>query len=456
MTTSITKYGLIRTIQVRNENVPGVLGALATAIGAARANIGNIETMHVGQNFVLRDIDVVVEDEDHLLEVLKAVASVAGVAVMETRDEVMDLHQGGKIEIVSKQPVDSIGMLRKVYTPGVAEICRAIADEPRLARRFTSIGNTVAIVTNGTAVLGLGAIGLAPAMPVMEGKAALLQQFSGVNGAPILLKANGVDEFVEIVVGIASGYSGIHIEDVASPECFEIVRKLRSRLDIPVMQDDQDGTAAVVLGAVLSAMRAIGKDLRKVTVGQLGLGAAGLSIANLLMHTSGNPVFGADLNEESLIRHESLGGRRSTQEEVMELADVVIATTGVPGLISEKSVRNGQVVFALSNPDPEISPAKAVGAGAILAADGTSVNNLLGYPGIWKGALATRANTINREMLVAAGQALDAATPAGELSPNPLDLNLHRRVAYAVGRSAVDTGVGDAEGLTELEHGLPT
>ena len=444
-------YGLIRTVQVSNENVPGVLGSLATAIGGAGANIGNIQTMHISQNHVLRDIDVYVEDESHLMEVLKAIAGIHGVKVVETRDEVMDLHQGGKIQIISRHPVDSVAMLRKIYTPGVAEVCRAIVDDPILARRFTSIGNTVAIVTDGTAVLGLGNIGLPPSMPVMEGKAALLQQFAGVNGAPLLVNASSVDDFVDAVVRVSPTYSGIHLEDIASPWCFEIVEKLRKRLSIPVMQDDQDGTAAVVLGAVMSALRATGKNLSDVTIGQIGRGAAGLSISKLLMDASDKPVLGADLDEACLVRHQSLGGKQSSLEEVMALADVVIATTGVPGLIPEDSIRNGQIIFALSNPDAEILPAVALGAGAALAADGTSVNNVLGYPGIWRGALGVHATTINRDMLIAASRALWQSTLPGELSPNPLDLSLHQRVAYEVGKAAVATGVGEEDGLEQLE-----
>ena len=288
-------------------------------------------------------------------------------------------------------------------------------------------------------------------MPVMEGKSALLQQFAGVNGAPVLVDAASTDAFVDAVVSIAQTYSGIHLEDLSAPACFEVVDKLRQRLDIPVMQDDQDGTAAVVLGAVMSAMRTTGKRLTDVTIGQIGLGAAGQSIAKLLMYASGRPVLGVDINEDSFIRHEQFGGRRSSLEEVMREADVVIATTGVPGLIPPESVRQGQIIFALSNPDAEILPSLALESGASLAADGTTVNNVLGYPGIWRGALTTRANTINTEMLIAAAEALAQATHPGELSPSPIDIEVHRNVAYAVGRAAVESGVGDTDSLSDLE-----
>jgi len=446
-----TQYGLIRTIQVRNENVPGVLGALATAIGQAEANIGNIVTVHITQNHVIRDIDVVVRDEQHLQDVLNSLNSLDDVQVLEARDEVLGLHRGGKIEMVSRHPVDSIATLRKVYTPGVADVCLRIADAPELARLYTTINRTVAIVTDGTAVLGLGNIGLAPSMPVMEGKAALLHQFVGVSGVPLLVDSSSIDEFVEAVVRIAPTFGGIHIEDVASPDCFEIVDKLRARLKIPVMQDDQDGTAAVVLGAVLAAGKATQTPLQEHTIGQIGLGAAGQAIADLLMHTTGNPVLGADLNGQSLERHKAHGGIPSDLNEIMAKASLVVATTGVMDLIKPEMIRPGQIILALSNPDAEIDPQVALGRGARLAADGRSVNNVLGYPGIWSGALRSRATEINREMLVAAGQALAEVAPEGELMPNPLNLEVHRRVAYEVAKAAVSTGVGVEIGAEELE-----
>ena len=445
------QYGLIRTIQVRNENVPGVLGQLATTIGKAGGNIGTIVTSHISQNHVVRDIDVYVRDEEHLRNVLQHINALDHVEVVDVRDEVLDLHMGGKIEMVSRHPVDSIATLRKVYTPGVADVCLRIADQPDRARLYTTISRTVAIITDGTAVLGLGNIGLAPAMPVMEGKAALLHQFVGVSGVPLLVKANSIDDFVETVVGISATFGGIHIEDVAAPGCFELVAKLRERLTIPVMQDDQDGTAAVVLGAVLSVGKVTQLPLRSLTIGQIGLGAAGQAIADLLMHTTGNPILGADLIEERLDRHRSHGGIASTMAEVMAKADLVVATTGVKGLIKPDMVREGQIILALSNPSAEIDPQVALSRGARLAVDGRSVNNVLGYPGIWKGALRSKASKINREMLVACGQALAELSPPGELMPNPLDLEVHRRVAYAVAQAAVQTGVGEQAAAEELE-----
>jgi malate dehydrogenase (oxaloacetate-decarboxylating) len=446
-----TQYGLIRTIQVRNSNVPGVLGSLATAVGQAGANIGNIVTVHISQNHVVRDIDVVVRDELHLADVLYQLNSLDAVDVLDTRDEVLSLHRGGKIEMVSRHPVDSIATLRKVYTPGVADVCLRIAENPDLARFYTTINRSVAIITDGSAVLGLGDIGLPASMPVMEGKAALLHQFVGLSGIPLLIDAKSIDEFVEAVVRIAPTFGGIHIEDVAAPGCFEIIEKLRTKLDMPVMQDDQDGTAAVVLGAVIAASKAAHSPLRQLKIGQIGLGAAGQAVANLLMHATDNPVLGADIDGESLERHKSHGGIPSSLEEIMKTADLVVATTGVKDLIKPAMIRPGQIILALSNPYPEIEPEVALIHGALLAADGRSVNNVLGYPGIWSGALRSQAKEINREMLVAVGQCLAELAPEGELMPNPLDLDVHRRVAYAVARAAVATGVGVEMGAEELE-----
>jgi malate dehydrogenase (oxaloacetate-decarboxylating) len=448
----LAQYGLIRTIQVRNENVPGVLGVLATAIGDGGANIGNIATVHISQNYVLRDIDVLVRDEEHLQELLHRINRVDHVRVLEARDEVLDLHRGGKIEVVSRHPVDSIAMLRKIYTPGVADVCLRIADQPNQARLYTGIHHTVGIITDGSAVLGLGNIGLAAAMPVMEGKAALLHQFIGINGVPLLIDAAGIEEFVEAVVRIAPTFGGIHLEDIASPNCFEIVARLRKRLNIPVMQDDQDGTAAVVFGAVLAAAKATQQSLRQQTIGQIGLGAAGQAIADLLMHATDTPVLGADLSGESLERHRSHGGIPSDIEEIMGKADLVVATTGVEGLIRPEMVRDGQVILALSNPNPEIDPQVAIAHGARLAADGRSVNNVLGYPGIWSGALRTSATQINREMLMAAGQVLADMSAGEELMPSPLDLEVHRRVAQKVAQAAVDSGVGMPDDTGDFEH----
>ena len=373
-----TNYGLIRTVQVRNENVPGVLGALSTAIGITGANIGNIQTVRISQNHVLRDIDIYVEDQEHLNETLRAIARVQGVRVIETRDEVMDLHQGGKIEIVSRQRVESIAMLRKVYTPGVAEICRAIYRDPGLARRFTSIGNTVAIITDGTAVLGLGDIGLAAAMPVMEGKSALLQQFAGVNGAPVLVNAASTDAFVDAVVSIAQTYSGIHLEDLSAPACFEVAISCASGWTFPAGRYRRRGAGC---GDERDAddREAPRRHDRSDRFG--GRGAVHREAPDVRQRQGAGRRY-----QRRQFHPARAGGRRSSRRE----ADVVIA---VPASSRRSPCGRGRSYSRCPTPTRRYYRRGALES---LAADGTTVNNVLGYPGIWRGALTTRASTINQ------------------------------------------------------------
>jgi malate dehydrogenase (oxaloacetate-decarboxylating) len=389
----------------------------------------------------VRDIDVLVENERHLERVLEAIRTLPDTEVLEVRDEVLEVHRGGKIRSVSRYPVSSVAELRKVYTPGVAEVCLMIRDDPHLAYLYTGLGQSVAIVTDGTAILGLGNIGSVAGMPVMEGKAALLHQLVGLSGVPVLLGCADPDDVVRAVEAIAPSFGAIQLEDIAAPACFEIERRLRESLEMPVFQDDQQGTAAVALAAVINACRLAGRDMHEVQIGGIGLGAAGTSIAALLLNYTGRRVLGADIHPDALRRHEQHGNVAAPFEEVMARSDVVIATTGVRGLIQAEHVRKGQVILALSNPEPEIRPAVALAAGAAYAADGTAVNNVLGFPGILRGALETRARRFTPSMFVAAGLAIAGTAGPGELVPSPLDRRVHLAVTLAVARAAVDAGV---------------
>ncbi len=443
---------LMRTVRVRNSQALGTLAQLLTAISNAGGNIGSIEMLTETSQNVIRDITIYAEDEAHLEAVLEAVRDNPGTRVLQVRDEVLELHQKGKIAIRSRYPIESMTTLRRVYTPGVADVCRKIAADPSLAWTYTSISHMVAIVTDGTAVLGLGDIGPLAGMPVMEGKAMLMETLVGLSGVPILLDTKEPDEIVAAVKAIAPTFAAIQLEDISAPRCFEIESRLQAALDIPVLHDDQHGTAVVSTAALLVAARETGRDLPKAVIGQIGLGAAGNAIGKMLMSLTGNPVLGADLSEEALTRFERDGGRRSNLKEIMAECDIVIATTGAPGLIKPDMVRKGQIILALSNPNAEIDPDAALARGAAFAADGKSVNNVLGFPGIFRGAVDAHAPRITHEMLVAAAETIAAMTPPGELVPSPLDKKVHRAVARAVAETAIKQGIARAEYVPYVEE----
>ncbi|MBU0906016.1 MAG: NAD-dependent malic enzyme, partial [Firmicutes bacterium] len=382
----------------------------------------------------IRDISVKCENLKQLDQVIENVRAISeDVHIHAVTDDVLKAHEGGKIHMKSRIDVRSLGDLRRIYTPGVASVCLDIQEDPDKARYFTSIGNTVAIVTDGTAILGLGNIGPVAGMPVMEGKAVLFDQFAGISGIPILLDTSDIDSVVETVKHIHQGFGAILLEDIGSPHCFEIEERLKKELPIPVMHDDQHGTAVVALASVLSACRATGVDPKGAVIGQIGLGAAGLAICRMLMAYGVDNVYGIDRQQEALDRLTSYGGQTlSSLEEIMATCDIVVATTGVAGLIKPSMVRPGQIILALSNPNPEITPEDALAAGAAYAADGRLVNNAIGFPGIFRGALDAGASEITYPMLVAAAQAIFNHTKPGDLIPNPLDPSVHQVVARAV------------------------
>ncbi len=433
---------LVKTLRVFILDQPGYLGRLCTAIGEAGGNIGEVKTVGLGLVRNTRDLTIYIDDEAHLQRVVDAIRPLQGIEVVEVIDEVLKRHEGGKIAVTSRYPLESIADMRKVYTPGVARVCRLIQADPPLAYRYTGIGNTVAIITNGTAILGLGAIGPVAGMPVMEGKALLLERLAGISGVPILLDTRDVDEFVEAAVRIGPTFGAINLEDVAAPDCFEIEARIQDALDIPVMHDDQHGTAVVVLASMLRGCNLSGLTLADHTVGIIGLGAAGMGIARLLLSYGIRHLIGTDLKVEAMSRLEQAGGRRDTLEGVMAHATIVVATTGAPGLIKAAMIRKGQVVLALSNPNAEIQPEEALAAGAAFAVDGKMVNNALAFPGIFRGALDARARRITDAMKVAAAEAIAARAPEGELVPEILDRSVHQAVAQAVAQAWGAPGVG--------------
>ncbi len=424
--------------------IPHRVGQLATVAGRIAEHggvIGDISTITVARHEALREITIEVRDKAHADELAAGLAALPDVHVSWHHDRAFLAHDGGKLEVRGVRAVESNQDVRDVYTPGVARVSLAIHEHPELARRFTMIGRSVAIVTNGTRVLGLGDIGPVAAMPVMEGKALFYSQLVGISAVPILVDTKDVDEFVETVVRIAPGFGGIHLEDISAPACFEIEERLIEALPQPVMHDDVHGTAVVTFAAAIAACRHAGVRLDEAVVGQIGLGAAGFGIANLIHDAGVRRLIATDPNPGACERAREHGMEIADIETVMREADVVVATSGQPGLIAPELVRKGQVVLALTNPVPEIEPEVALAAGAAFAADGTSVNNVLGYPGIFHGALLSGATAINLEMKRAAAWALARLTVESELVPDVLDPAVHDAVAQAVARAAIDSGV---------------
>ncbi len=436
------------TYRVQIPHRAGQLASVARAIAEGDGIIGDVVTVSLRRDHSVRDITIEVGDIDQAGHIAQLIDALPGIRVLWHQDRALLRHVGGKLRIEACWPVRTVQEMRDVYTPGVARVCTAIAAEPALAARYTMIARSVAICTNGTRVLGLGNIGPVPSMPVMEGKAVFYDQFAGISAMPILIDAQDVDTFVDTVVRIASTFGGIHLEDISAPECFEIERRLIERLPQPVMHDDVHGTAVVSLAALIVACRYAGIELQEATVGQLGLGAAGYGIASLMVEGGVKRVVAFDPLEASHPRAREHGIEISTMENVMAEADVVVATTGRPGLIQPSMIRPGQVILALTNPDPEIEPELAEAAGAAFAADGRSVNNVLGYPGIFRGALQAGAAGINVEMKLAASRAIAELAGDGELVPNALDQRVHDAVADAVRTAATESGIARPEHAT--------
>lgn len=424
---------------IESEHRPGSLASILAVIGEEGLVVEHLASLRREQDKTTWEITL--EMDPAAGGQLEArINALPNARVLGRSDRVFNRHRGGKIRTVSAIDIGSPQILRDIYTPGVARVCMAIRDNPALAREFTAIGRTVAIVTNGTAVLGLGDIGALAGMPVMEGKAALMASLGGLSGVPILIEEKDPGRLVEIVTAIAPSFGAIQLEDIAAPACFEVEDALRARLPIPVLHDDQHGTAVVALAAVRNAGRKAGRRLSVSTVGQVGLGAAGIGIARLLLSRGTKRILGADLDEGALQRFAALGGEPAALSRVMAEADIVIATTGVRGLIRPEMVRTGQVILALSNPDPEIEPQAALAAGAAFAADGKSINNVLGFPGLFRGALDAGARRFTDEMLVAAAETIADLAEAADLVPDSLNPAVHAAVAEAVARAAVASG----------------
>ena len=420
---------------VETVHQPGSLARVLQVIADAGLTIDHLQALRREQGRTQWEITLEM-DEEADRSLYGRIDALPIARFVGKSDRVFDRHRGGKIRTESAIPITTQQVLRDIYTPGVARVCLAIQRDPSLAWEYTSLGNSVAVVTNGTAVLGLGNIGALAGLPVMEGKAALFSTLVGIHAVPILLEETDPGRCIDRIAAISPGFGAIQLEDFAAPACFEIESGLQARLARPVLHDDQHCTAVVVLAAVLNALRRNGQQLADCVVGQVGLGAAGIGIVRLLERAGARRVLGTDLNPDAMKRLAGMGGSPSTLEEIMNKADIVIATTGVRGLIHRNTVRKGQIVMALSNPDPEIEPAVALAQGAAIAADGKAINNVLAFPGLFKGALAARAPRFTDAMLLAAAEAIAGLARGDDLVPDALDRAVHEAVATAVSRSS--------------------
>jgi malate dehydrogenase (oxaloacetate-decarboxylating) len=454
------------TIRAQYPNSPGMLGRVASAIGDAGGNISSIDLVEADRDTMVRDVTVGAEDSEHARYIIEQMKRVQGLVVRSASDRVFIAHLGGKIEIRNKVPVGTRRDLSVVYTPGVARICRAIERDPDSAWTLTTKHNTVAIVTDGTAVLGLGDIGPSAALPVMEGKAMLFKEFAGVDAWPLCLDTKDPDEIVRTVKAIAPGFGGINLEDISAPRCFEIEERLREELDIPVFHDDQHGTAVVVLAALINSLRIVGKSMEYIRVCLSGVGAAGTAVSKILMAAGVRDIIGVD--KYGIVypgRPEGMDpmmdwfakvtnpeGGPGTVHEAIEGADVFIGVSApnVIGVDDIKKMKKDPIVFALANPDPEVKFEEASQSARILATGRSDypnqINNVLCFPGMFRGVLDVRATEINEEMKVAAANAIAGTVAKHELSeeyiiPSVFNRNVARAVARDVSQAALRSGV---------------
>ena len=452
------------TIRVKIDNQPGAFARLAATIGDAGGLLGAIDLVRVEGATKIRDVNVLADNEQHLEAIVAAVHSVDGVEVVNVSDRVFLAHLGGKLEVQSRVPLKTRDDLSMLYTPGVARVSLAIAEDREKAWNLTIKRNTVAVVSDGTAVLGLGDIGPEGAMPVMEGKAVLFKEFAGVDAFPICLDTKDPDEIVRTVEVIAPAFGGINLEDISAPRCFEIEERLRKSLDIPVFHDDQHGTAIVVLAALLNALRVVGKRIEDVKVVFTGVGASGIAVAHTLQAAGVRRIVGCDskgvvhtgrtdlTDVKRRYAEETAPEERGSADDALEGADVYIGLSQ-PGAVTAAGVARmvpDAIVFAMANPTPEVYPEEIEGIAAVIATGRSDypnqINNVLAFPGVFRGALDVRASTVNAEMEVAAAHAIAAAISDEELAPDYVIPSVFNRavapaVAAAVAEAAQQTGV---------------
>jgi malate dehydrogenase (oxaloacetate-decarboxylating) len=451
------------TIRLEIADRPGMLGKVATAIGEAGGDIGSVDLVEVRDETLIRDITVDAVDQAHWEAIVAALEALDGASVIDTTDRTFLLHLGGKIEMRNKHPLRTRDDLSMAYTPGVARVCRAIADDREKAFQYTIKRNAVAVVSDGTAVLGLGDIGPEAAMPVMEGKAMLFKEFAGVDAVPICLDTKDADEIVDTVIRIAPGFGGINLEDISAPRCFDIEDRLKLALDIPVFHDDQHGTAVVVLAALINACKLTGREISDLHVLITGLGAAGIAVTKMLMAFGVHHVIGADsrgvIHTDRVDYHdgsmspikrwfaESTNPERRSggPADVIDGMDLFIGLSGARVMPAQALARMNPdaMVFAMANPNPEVTPEEAAPYARIVATGRSDypnqINNVLAFPGIFRGALDVRAHAITEEMKIAAAHAIARIIPESELrEDNIIPSVFNREVAPAVAGAVAD------------------
>jgi malate dehydrogenase (oxaloacetate-decarboxylating) len=447
------------TLRLALENAPGMLGRVTGAIDEHGAEVLATERVEEQRHVVFRDVTVEVSDDDHADEVAAAMVELPGVELLAILDDVLAAHEGGKITVETTREVLDAEDLALVYTPGVAKICRLISDDPVAAYRFTIRSNSVAVVTDGSAVLGLGDIGPLASLPVMEGKAMLLKSFGGVDAYPLLVDEQDPDLFVDTVARIASGFGGINLEDISAPRCFEIEGKLRQRLDIPVFHDDQHGTAVVVLAALINAAKVVDRELATLRVVVQGIGAAGVAIINLLRAAGIEDIVPVDIDgivtpkrrgtdpiRFRLAKQVNPRGLTGGKEVALAGADVFIGVSGPNSLPLElvQTMSKDRIVCAMANPTPEIHPDVAEGHVRIMATGRSDfpnqINNVLAFPGIFRGLLDAAATTVTDEMKIAAAEGIASIVgddlAADYVIPSPFDRSVVPVVAEAVSTTA--------------------
>jgi malate dehydrogenase (oxaloacetate-decarboxylating) len=454
------------TIRLELEHKPGIFARVAEAIGKAGGSLGPIDIVARSREKTVRDVTVEARDFLHEKQIVSSLNAIPGIHVIDVSDVTFRSHLGGKIEVVNKLQLNKRENLAIAYTPGVARICTAIHHDPEKAYSLTIKKNTVAVVSDGTAVLGLGDIGPEAAMPVMEGKAMLFKEFGGVNAFPICLSTKDPDEIIKTVKHISPGFGGINLEDISSPRCFEIETRLQAELDIPVFHDDQHGTAVVVLAALYNALKIVGKKMENLKVVVSGVGAAGVACTKIIMLAGVRNIIGADragaiykgrtenMNQvkEWFADHTNADRVTGSLSECMKGADVFIGVSS-PGLLTAadlKKMAKDSIVFAMANPVPEIMPEEALPYVRIMATGRSDypnqINNVLCFPGIFKGALRCYARQINEDMKLAAARAIASCIPEDELSEDEIIPSVYNRmvadkVADEVERVAVAAGL---------------